>query len=82
MEFADAHGLRSMFGIGRSFAYQLLSDGAIRSISLRRKGNIRGKRLFNVASVREFLSKQCSDVTPAMSKQMRNARNKRNGKDQ
>jgi hypothetical protein len=73
VEFTDAHGLRSMFGIGRSLAYQLVSEGAIRSISLRRKGNTRGKRLFNVASVREFLSKQRGDVAPALSERMRNA---------
>jgi len=89
VEFTDAHGLREMFGIGRSLAYQLLGDGCIRSVSLRRKGNARGKRLFHVASVREFLGKQRGDVAPAMSKQMRNAqkrsanaRNKRNGSKQ
>jgi hypothetical protein len=72
-EFVDAHSLRFMFGIGRSLAYQLLSEGAIRSISLRRKGNTRGKRLFEVATVREFLSKQDGDVSPAFSERMRNA---------
>ena len=73
VEWADAHGLRSMFGIGRSLAYQLNSEGLIRSVSLRRKGNLRGKRLFNVESVRQFLSKQTGDVVPEISQQMRNA---------
>jgi hypothetical protein len=72
-EFADAHTLRSLFGIGRSLAYQLNNEGLIRSVSLRRRGNIRGKRLFNVASVREFLSKQDGSVSPAFSERMRNA---------
>jgi len=72
-EFVDAHSLRFMFGIGRSLVYQLLSEGAIRSISLRRKGNTRGKRLFDVATNREFLSKQDGDVAPAFPERMRNA---------
>jgi hypothetical protein len=35
-----------------------LVDGAIRSVSLRRRGQSRGKRLFSVHSIREFLRKQ------------------------
>jgi hypothetical protein len=54
-EFVDVEGLRARFAIKRSLAYQLLHDGAIRGVSLRRKGRQRGKRLFCVASVREFL---------------------------
>jgi hypothetical protein len=54
-EFVDVVGLRERFGIKRSLAYKLLKDGAIRGVSLRRKGQVRGKRLFDVASVRDFL---------------------------
>jgi hypothetical protein len=54
-EFCDLEGLRARFGIKRSLAYQLLKDGAIRGVSLRRRGQVRGKRLFDAASVREFL---------------------------
>ena len=54
-EFCDLEGLRARFGIKRSLAYQLLHDGAIRGVSLRRRGRKRGKRLFDVLSVREFL---------------------------
>ena len=54
-EFVDAHGLRTMFGIRRSLAYVLVADRKIRSVSLRRKGHLRGKRLFDVASVRAYL---------------------------
>jgi hypothetical protein len=54
-EFCDLEGLRARFGIKRSLAYQLLKDGEIRGVSLRRQGRLRGKRLFDVASVREFL---------------------------
>jgi hypothetical protein len=57
-EFVDCQGLQARFGIKRSLAYALLAEGAIKGVSLRRRGQIRGKRLFDVASVREFLRTQ------------------------
>jgi hypothetical protein len=54
-EFVDAPGLQARFGIKRSLAYTLLAEGAIRGVSLRRRGLLRGKRLFDVASVRSYL---------------------------
>ena len=57
-EFVDIDGLRAMYGIKRSLAYQLLNEGAIKGVSLRRRGRVRGKRLFQVESVREFLRTQ------------------------
>ena len=57
-EFVDCRGLEAGFGIKRSLAYQLLADGKIRGVSLRRRNQIRGKRLFSVDSVREFLHSQ------------------------
>jgi hypothetical protein len=57
-EFLDAAGLQTRFGIKRSLAYTLLGDGAIKGVSLRRRGQLRGKRLFDVASVRAFLRSQ------------------------
>lgn len=54
-EFVDALGLHLRFGIKRSLAYTLLSEGAIRGVSLRRVGQLKGKRLFDVASVRSYL---------------------------
>lgn len=54
-EFVDCPGLHARFGIKRSLAYTLLADGAIKSVSLRRRGQARGKRLFDVASVRGYL---------------------------
>jgi len=56
-EFTDLDGLRERFGIKRSLAYKLLTEGVIRGVSLRRRGSLRGKRLFDVESVREFLRK-------------------------
>jgi hypothetical protein len=57
-EFVDCRGLEAGWGIKRSLAYQLLNDGKIRGVSLRRRGRLRGKRLFDVASVRQFLHSQ------------------------
>jgi len=60
-EFVDVSGLRELFGIKRSLGYALLKDQKIRGASLRRRGQVRGKRLFNVESVRKFLREQMED---------------------
>jgi hypothetical protein len=57
-EFCDLDGLRARFGIKRSLAYQLLWDKKIRGVTLRRNGRVRGKRLIEIQSVREFLARQ------------------------
>ena len=61
-EFLHAAGVQARFSIKRSLLYELLNDGAIRSVSLRRRGQSRGKRLFSVHSVREFLRKQMEET--------------------
>jgi hypothetical protein len=57
-EFLDARGVEARFSIRRSLLYELHNGGHIKSVSLRRKGHLRGKRLFDVRSVREFLREQ------------------------
>lgn len=57
-EFVDVPGMQSLFGIKRSLAYALLADGKIQGVSLRRRNQVRGKRLFQVDSVRQFLRSQ------------------------
>ena len=57
-EFVDCRGLEEGWGIKRSIAYHLLADGKIQGVSLRRRNQIRGKRLFCVDSVRQFLRQQ------------------------
>ena len=57
-EFVDCPNLERIFGIRRSLAYELIKRNAIRSVSLRKRGALRGKRLFDVQSVREFLHRQ------------------------
>jgi hypothetical protein len=70
VEFVDAPGLQARFGIKRSLAYTLMADGAIRGVSLRRRGQLKGKRLFDVASVRAFLNARCAqdDIGAAIEK--------------
>lgn len=57
-EFVDAKGLRSMFGISRAHGYLLADEHKIRSVCIRRPGAVRGKRLWDCASVRAFLHSQ------------------------
>jgi hypothetical protein len=64
VEFTDTEGLRVMFGIKRSLAYELLNAGLIRGTSLRRRGRTRGKRLFDVASVRQYLQSCTGPLRP------------------
>jgi hypothetical protein len=57
-EFLDATGVRAQFSIRRSLLWELDKSGHIKSVSLRRRGRSRGKRLFDVRSIREFLRAQ------------------------
>ena len=57
-EWLDAVGVRGVFSIKRSLLYELDEDGLIESVSLRRRGRTRGKRLFSVQSIRKFLREQ------------------------
>lgn len=54
-EFADHKTARILFGLSRSFLYQLAERKAIRSVSIRKPGAIKGRRLFDCASIRRFL---------------------------
>jgi predicted DNA-binding transcriptional regulator AlpA len=60
-EFIDAKGVREIFGISRSHAYRLSQEGLIKSVSLRPPGAIKGKRLWVVDSVRQYIT-SCADV--------------------
>jgi len=72
-EFVDLPGLETKFGLKRSLAYVLISEGAIRSVVLRRRGTIKGKRLVDCASVRAFLAAQPTDVDPQLAANCRKA---------
>ena len=55
-EFVDSYGLKAGYGISRSLAYVLTQAGLIQSLSIRRPGTDRGKRLWRVSSVRRYLN--------------------------
>ncbi len=57
-EFCDCKGAFSRFGLRRSLLYELHSLGLIKGVSLRRRGAVRGKRLWSVDSIRAFLREQ------------------------
>jgi hypothetical protein len=79
-EFVDLRGLEARFSIKRSAAYTLISQNLIRSVVLRRKGTIKGRRLVDVESVRSFLASQPSDVDPQLSANCRKANRARREK--
>jgi hypothetical protein len=55
-EFADHHTARALFGLSRSYLYKLAKDRFIRSVSIRRPGALKGRRLFDCGSIRDFLA--------------------------
>ena len=54
-EFGRTVDLQKCFGIRRGTAYALLKLGKIRGVLLRVQGRKSGVRLFDMASVREFI---------------------------
>lgn len=43
------------FGIGRSSLYELITDGIIKSACIRKRGNVRGKRLISYDSLAAYV---------------------------
>ncbi len=54
-EFVNHKLATKIFGISRSYLYQLAAAGRIKTVSLRQRGQIKGKRLFVVDSIRTYL---------------------------
>jgi len=65
-ETTDFRGIQELFGIRRALAYHLAATGQIESFSLKEGGESRGKRLFDVASIRKFLSLKRENRQPAV----------------
>jgi hypothetical protein len=59
-EFCDSKQARQLFGFTRSHLYALASQGLIRSVSIRRPGAARGKKLWDCANLRAFLNKRAT----------------------
>lgn len=55
-EFMNHQSVTAHFGLTRPLAYQLAADGLIKSVSVRKTGKLRGKRLFVADSIRAYLN--------------------------
>jgi hypothetical protein len=53
--WGDAHQVRANFGLNRTYLYHLVVEGLIESKNVRRRGMQRGRRLFNIPSIRAYL---------------------------
>ena len=54
-EFADHRMVTAMFSFSRAHTYRLWEAGLIKSVNLRIPGKLRGRRLFDVASIRALM---------------------------
>jgi hypothetical protein len=61
-EFINHHQATAIFGLHRSHLYQLVQAGKIKSVSLRERNKIKGKRLFIADSIREFLTANIEEL--------------------
>lgn len=57
-EWMREKGITTHFGLSHMILFNLRKQGQIRTVSLRGEGKQYGARLFNVASVREYLARQ------------------------
>ena len=57
-EFCRTADCRNLFGLSRTFAYQLINAGKIKSVCLRKPGARTGIRLLHVASIRDYLNSE------------------------
>ena len=57
-EFVDYKGARALFGFSRASLYRLAGDKKIKSVSVRNRGSLRGKRLFDCDSIRRFIASE------------------------
>lgn len=55
-EFAGHKKIRELFDLSRTHLYRLSCEGHVRSVCLRERGKIRGRRLYDVQSVRNYLA--------------------------
>jgi hypothetical protein len=72
-EWTDFRGVLELFGLRRSTAYHLYDEGLIKSVSLAEHGEKRGKRLFFVPSIREYLNSKLENEQPAVAEKSRNS---------
>jgi hypothetical protein len=54
-ETGDARTVKFLFGIGRGHLYDLTKKGLVQSVSFRERGKCKGRRLWELESIREYL---------------------------
>lgn len=54
-EFLKIKEASRVFGIGKSSLYELIRAGKIKSVLLRKRGNLRGTRLISYDSLKNYL---------------------------
>jgi len=57
-EFGRTPDVKRMFGIKKGHLYNLHGRGKIRGVTLRQKGHLKGVRLWDMASIREYIHSQ------------------------
>jgi hypothetical protein len=57
-EFGRTADCNRLFGLKRGTMYNLLEDGKIRAVLLRVRGQKSGVRLWDIASIRDFIRSQ------------------------
>lgn len=57
-EWTRERQIVAQFGLSHTILYNLRREGKIRTVSLREQGKKYGARLYNLASIREFLANQ------------------------
>src|SRR5262249_21928359 len=57
-EFCDSPGVFHRFALKRTYLYELERLGLIKGCSLRKRGAVRGKKLWSIASIRAYLTSQ------------------------
>lgn len=60
-EFGRWKDVERLYGIKRGTLYNLLAEGKIKSVSMRRKGNKNGCRLFYLPGISEYLNSLLND---------------------
>lgn len=65
-EFMGHEEVTRVFGLKRTHLYQLKDKGVIKSVALRAKGALKGRRLFHVESIRAFLYANLEAAKEAM----------------
>ena len=55
-EFVDARSAKMLFGISRTTLWRLAKEGLIRSVNLRVRGTVKGRRLYACDSIRNLLA--------------------------